>query len=122
MPRLLAFLLALLFWPQQAGESTRAAVIEAWAGELTCVVVSRGNAVGARKVGAERVLLESEPDRGSRAPEGRHAPPCAPFRTVLCLASEDGCHAGEDASRQLRHTIPVYFATAPPRAAWLVAR
>ena len=117
MPRLLALVLALLFWPQPAGESARAAVIEASASDHTCVVVAGGTALDTPGVGAERVMLESEPDRSSRRTEGRHAPPCAPFRIALLLASTGEHLASDDASRRQRPTTSVYFATPPPRAA-----
>ena len=117
MPRLLALVLALLFWPQPAGERARAAIVEASASERACVVAARGSTIDAPGLGAERVVLESEPDRTSRRTEGRHAPPCAPFRTALLLASTGEHLAGNDASRRQRPTTSVYFATAPPRGA-----
>ena len=111
----MALVVALLLWPQSAEGGSRTPVIEALADGVACVLQTATN-VGADEtlVGADRFLIESEPDRSSRMSEGRHASPAPSFRTVLELGPAVLRHLSREAGWRQRRTIPVYFATAPP--------
>src|SRR5688500_727385 len=117
MPRLLALAFALLLWPQSAEGGSRASLIEALAGETECVLPgSTDVGVEETRLEPDRLLIESEPDRGSRMSEGRHASPAAPFRTVLELGPAATCHGDRESGWRQRRTVPGYYATAPPRS------
>ena len=115
MARLLAFVLTLFLWSQSAEGGVRTLAGDLLTDEHACAAPAEtGTKLDIPTVAADLVLLETEPNRGSRMSEGRHASPAAAFRTVLQLASTSEALAEDEAGWRVRRTVPVYYATAPP--------